>query len=30
MSSRNLESYISFPGLGIGEFKINSVAIKMG
>ncbi|HHW25210.1 MAG TPA: prolipoprotein diacylglyceryl transferase [Bacillota bacterium] len=30
MSSRNLESYISFPGLGIGEFKINSVAIKIG
>lgn len=30
MSSRNLESFISFPGLGIGEFKINSVALKIG
>lgn len=30
MSSRNLESFISFPGLGIEEFKINSVAFKIG
>ena len=30
MSSRNLESYISFPGLGIGEFKINSAAFRIG
>lgn len=29
MSSRNLESYISFPGLGIGEFKIDSVALNI-
>jgi phosphatidylglycerol:prolipoprotein diacylglycerol transferase len=30
MSSRNLESFLSFPGLGIEEFKINSVAFKIG
>lgn len=30
MNSRNIESFISFPGLGIKEFKINSVALKVG